>query len=95
MTTFNYLNDVSYHRRITRLDLVHHLLGNGKLQAVVQVTENMDARNALVLHLMNPDRFADRHKSDSYTFHQQVGPELTMVGIQFANHFPKEFFSVV
>jgi hypothetical protein len=87
MTTFNYLNDVSYHRRITRLDLVHHLLGNGKLQAVVQVTENMDARNALVLHLMNPDRFADRHKSDSYTFHQQVGPELTMVGIQFANHF--------
>lgn len=77
----NFLNDVSYHKRITRLDLVHHLLGNGLIQAVVQVTENREARNALVLHLMNPDRFADRHKSDSFTFHQQLGPEWTLVGV--------------
>ena len=49
MQTFNYIGDVEYHERITRLDQVHHLLGNGRLQAVVQVTEKLGARNALAL----------------------------------------------
>ena len=82
MPGLNYLNDIEYHRRITRDDLVHHLLGNGLIQAVVQVTENLAARNALVLHLMSPERFEGRHKSESFTFHRQLGPELTLVGVR-------------
>ena len=63
--------DASYHSRLTRADMVHHLLGNRMLQAIVQVTENPECRNALVLHMMNPDRYKERYKSDSFTFHQQ------------------------
>jgi hypothetical protein len=81
MLNLNFTQDISYHRRFTRLDLVHHLMGNGHLQAVVQVTENPHCRNALVLLMMNPDRFAGRPKSNTFTFHQQIGPELTSVAL--------------
>ena len=87
MLNLNFLNDISYHKRTTRQDLVHHLMGNGNLQAVIQITENPAARNALVLHMMNPERFENRHKSDSFTFHQQLGPELTMVGVLNEGNF--------
>lgn len=81
MKNLTFVHDTSYHKRIPRDDLIHHLLGNSRLQAVVQVTENRTCRNALVLHLMNPDRFEDRPKSSSFTFHQQVGPEMTLVAL--------------
>lgn len=81
MKNLNFVHDSSYHGRVPRDDLIHHLLGNGRLQAMVQVTEHRRCRNALVLHMMNPDRFEDRPKSQSFTFHQQVGPEMTLVAL--------------
>ncbi|GMQ93838.1 MAG: hypothetical protein BMS9Abin12_1318 [Acidimicrobiia bacterium] len=87
----HYVADASMHRLSANLDLDQHLLGNGNIQAVVQVTRDKRARNALVLHLMNPDRFEGRNKSDSFTYHQQLGPEYTFVslvtneGIHLAN----------
>ena len=81
MKNLTFVNDISYHERVPRDDMVHHLLGNGKIQAVVQVTENLSCRNALVLHLMDPARFEDRPKSNSFTFHQQAGPEMTLVSL--------------
>jgi len=87
----HYIADASMHRLSANLDLDQHLLGNGHIQAVVQVTRDKRARNALVLHLMNPDRFEGRNKSDSFTYHQQLGPEYTFVslvtndGIHLAN----------
>lgn len=85
MQPLNFVQDISYHKRIPRDDLIHHLLGNGHLQAMVQVTENRTSRNALVLHMMNPDRFENRPKSSSFTFHQQAGPELTLVALYTQN----------
>lgn len=73
--------DPAQHRRFTDLDLIHHLLGNGDLQAVIQVTRKRAVCNALVLHLMNPDRFHNRPKSSSFTFHQRLGPAWTTVGL--------------
>lgn len=83
MTTTKLTSPAALHRRFTHPDLVHFLLGNGDLQAVVQVTRNQAARNALVLHLMSPDRFRGRPKSSSFTFHQQLGPEWTTVGLTY------------
>jgi len=77
----NYVADAALHRRTANLDLDHHLLGNGRLQAVVQVTRDRQARNAVVLHFMNPDRFEGRNKTDSFTYHQQLGPEYTFVAL--------------
>ncbi|HDL41467.1 MAG TPA: hypothetical protein ENG98_00460, partial [Actinobacteria bacterium] len=77
----NYPSDASIHRHTANLNLDHHLLGNGRLQAVVQVTRDTQARNAIVLHFMNPDRFEGRNKTDSFTYHQQFGPEYTFVSL--------------
>jgi hypothetical protein len=38
MIGLNFLSDISFHKQVARPDLVHHLLGNGLIQAVVQVT---------------------------------------------------------
>lgn len=88
MFDVSFFQDISYHKRAESLDLIHHLMGNGQLQAVVQVTENLVCRNALVLHLMNPDRF--RPKTGSFTFHQVLGPELTGVALLYEDnlYFP-------
>jgi len=86
----NYVADSSIHRRTATPDLDHHLLGNGRLQAVVQVTRDHRARNALALHFMNPDRFEGRDKTDSFTYHKQLGPEYTFVALvtQEGIHLP-------
>ncbi|MFZ0544474.1 MAG: hypothetical protein WAM60_03515 [Candidatus Promineifilaceae bacterium] len=84
MKNLTFTHDTSYHARVPRDDFIHHLLGNGRIQAMIQVTENLACRNALVLHLMNPDRFEDRPKSSSFTYHQQAGPEMTLVSL-YAN----------
>ena len=81
MRSNSWAGDPAQHRRFTDLDLVHHLLGNGDLQAVIQVTRKRAVCNALVLHLMNPDRFRNRPKSSSFTFHQRLGPTWTTVGL--------------
>jgi len=77
----NYIADTSMHRRTTNPDLDHHLLGNGLIQAVIQITKDPAARNAVVVHLMNPDRFEERDKTDSFTYHQQLGPEYTFAAV--------------
>lgn len=77
----NYVADTSMHRRTANFDLDHHLLGNGIIQAVVQITKDASTRNAIVVHLMNPDRFEGRNKTDSLTYHQQLGPEYTFAAV--------------
>ncbi len=77
----NYVADTSMHRRTANPDLDQHLLGNGLIQAVIQITKDPAARNAVVVHLMNPDRFEGRDKTDSLTYHQQLGPEYTFAAV--------------